>query len=108
MNPIVVLTTTGTHAEAEKIAQVLIENELAACVQILPPMISVYRWQGKVEQSQEVLLFIKTTQELFADVSAAIKLHHSYETPEIIALTIVSGTDDYLAWLLASVRKNSE
>ena len=108
MNPIVVLTTTGTHAEAEKIAHVLIENELAACVQILPPMISIYRWQDKVEQSQEVLLFIKTTQELFADVSAAIKSYHSYETPEIIALTIVSGTDDYLAWLLASVRKSRQ
>ncbi len=107
MNPIVVLTTTGTHAEAEKIAQVLIENELAACVQILPPLISVYRWQGKVEQSQEVLLFIKTTQELFAAISAAIKSHHSYETPEIIALPIASGTDDYLVWLLASVRKDS-
>lgn len=106
MNPIVVLTTTGTHAEAEKIAQTLIEHELAACVQILPPMISVYRWQGNVEQAAEILLLIKTAQELFAAVSDAIKTQHSYETPEIIALPIASGSDDYLAWLLASVRKD--
>lgn len=104
MNAIVVLTTTATTAQAEKIAHVLIENQCAACVQILPAITSVYRWQDKVEQATEILLLIKTTQEMFAVVEAIIKSHHSYETPEIIALPVVAGSDDYLSWLQAAVK----
>ena len=104
MSAIVVLTTTETFAQAEKIAQVLVETELAACVQILPPMTSVYRWQGQVEKATEHLLLIKTLRTSYAAVEAAIKANHSYQTPEIIALPIEAGAEDYLAWLAESVK----
>jgi periplasmic divalent cation tolerance protein len=99
---IVVLTTTETPADAERIARRLVETELAACVQVLPPMISIYRWQGGVERATESLLLVKTRRELYAAVEAEIKANHPYQTPEIIALPVENGSADYLHWLSAA------
>ena len=92
-------TTTETKEQAQKIAQYLVETRLAACVQIAGPITSVYRWKGKVETASEWLCLIKTREELFEKVEAAIKKMHSYETPEIIAVPIVKGSKEYLIWL---------
>ncbi len=101
---IVVLTTTETPQQAEQIARLLVEAELAACVQILLPVSSIYRWQGKVEQATETLLLIKTLREKYPALEAAIKSHHPYQTPEIIALPVDVGSAEYLRWLADSVK----
>jgi Uncharacterized protein involved in tolerance to divalent cations len=93
------MTTTETKEEAEKIAQYLVEQKLAACVQITGPITSIYRWKGKVENAQEWLCLIKTRDDLYNKVEAAIKKLHSYETPEIIAVPIIKGSTEYLSWL---------
>jgi periplasmic divalent cation tolerance protein len=92
-------TTTETKEQAESIAQYLVEQNLAACVQITGPITSIYRWKGKVENAQEWLCLIKTRDELFEKVEAAIKKLHPYETPEIIAVPVVKGSKEYLNWL---------
>src|SRR5215469_2637534 len=102
-NPHLVLTTAGSKQEAEKIAYTLVERNLAACVNIVPQITSVYRWQGKVERAQEFLLVIKTTAEAFERVSQAIRESHSYELPECISLAIDGGSVEYLKWLRESV-----
>jgi len=94
-----VTTTTETKEQAQKIAQYLVEQKIAACVQITGPITSIYRWKGKVENTQEWLCLIKTQDNLYNKVEAAIKSQHSYETPEIIALPIVKGSKEYLNWL---------
>ena len=94
-----VFTTIETKEEAEKIAQYLVEQKLAACVQITGPIASTYRWKGKVETAQEWLCLIKTREDLYDKVEKAIKELHSYETPEIIAVPIVKGSSEYLSWL---------
>lgn len=94
-----VSTTAATADEAERIAAVLVEQRLAACVQIIPQLRSVYRWQGKVEQANEWLCLIKTRRSLFDEVEAEIRRLHSYDCPEIIAVTIERGNEDYLRWL---------
>jgi periplasmic divalent cation tolerance protein len=101
---IVVITTTETQKDGEWLAHLLVERELAACVQVLPQMTSIYRWQDHVERAAETLLLIKTTRELYPAVETAIKTHHHYQTPEVIALPIEAGSDDYLAWLIAAVK----
>ena len=102
---IVVLTTCGSSKEARKIARALVERELAACVNLLPAAIeSVYRWKGAVESAKEFLLVVKTTDKRFSGVQSEIRRLHSYEVPEIIALPIVAGSRDYLAWLANSVK----
>ncbi len=101
---LVVVTTTETQADAVRLAQALVESELAACVQVLPQITSIYRWQGKIEQAREVLLLIKTTRAAYSELEAAIKQNHSYQTPEIIALPVEAGSTDYLGWLTTSVR----
>jgi len=93
------MTTTETKEEAEKIAQYLVEQKLAACVQITGPITSIYRWKGKVEKAQEWLCLIKTREELYDKVETAIKKLHSYETPEIFAVPIIKGSSEYLSWL---------
>ncbi len=100
---LVVITTAETAETAERLAQTLVERELAACVQ-LAPITAIYRWQGKVEQAAEILLLIKTTRAAYAELEAAISAWHSYQTPEIIALPVEAGAAGYLAWLQASVR----
>lgn len=100
----VVLTTAGSAAEAEKIARTLVDRQLAACVNILPQMRSIYRWQGKVEDATETLLVVKTTAAQFPAVRDAIRELHSYDVPECICLPITDGSPDYLKWLVESVQ----
>lgn len=99
----VVLSTAGSESEARKIAQHLVEQQLAACVNIVPQIESIYRWQGKVESSREWLLVIKTTAERFAEVRDSIRGLHSYELPECIAIAIEDGSSDYLQWIGDSI-----
>lgn len=94
-----VSTTTETKAEAMKIAAVLVDRRLAACVQISGPVSSCYRWQGNVETAEEWLCTIKTAERSFGRVESAIRQVHSYEEPEIIATPIVAASQGYLAWL---------
>ncbi len=91
--------TAATAEEAERIASMLVEARLAACVQILPSIKSVYRWKGELVRENEVLLSAKTTREKFAELDRAVRAIHSYETPEIIALPIAAISDAYLEWL---------
>lgn len=106
-SPIVVLMTAGSREEAARLAEVLVNSRLAACVQILPEMESVYHWQGVVERSPEILLLAKTTKNNFAQLEAAVRSLHSYETPEIIALPVTAASAPYLEWLTANVLHQS-
>jgi periplasmic divalent cation tolerance protein len=101
---VIVLTTIENTEEGERLARLLVELELAACVQLLPPMTSIYRWQGQIEQASEELLLIKTTREAYPGLETAIKQHHPYQTPELIVLPVEGGSKDYLDWLTVSVR----
>jgi periplasmic divalent cation tolerance protein len=103
----IVLTTAGSEDEARKIARHLVEQKLAACVNIIPQVESIYRWQDKVESAPEWLLLIKTTAEGFAAVRDAIRGLHSYQLPECIAITIEDGSPEYLEWLADSVKLES-
>ena len=94
-----VLTTCGTKEEAQKMARALVERGLAACVNIVPAIESVYRWQGKVESATEWLLLIKTTAARFEAVRDAIRELHSYDLPECIMLSIEDGSTEYLKWI---------
>jgi periplasmic divalent cation tolerance protein len=98
---LVVLITVATEDEAAAIAKALVEGRLVACVNIVKQIRSIYRWQGKVEDEQEVLMIAKTRKELFADLVHKVKELHSYSVPEIIALPIIDGFDGYLDWLRA-------
>ncbi|MCA9247737.1 MAG: divalent-cation tolerance protein CutA [Planctomycetales bacterium] len=103
MAALVVLTTTDKREDAQRIARELIERRLAACVQIVGPVESVYRWQGAVETTQEWQCLAKTTDDQYAALEAAIVALHSYDTPEIIALPIEQASATYLAWLAGEV-----
>ncbi|HVO66633.1 MAG TPA: divalent-cation tolerance protein CutA [Syntrophales bacterium] len=94
-----VLTTTGRKEDAEKIAMTLVERKLAACVQILGPITSTYRWKGNIEAAEEWQCVIKSRKDLYKDIEKAIKSIHPYEVPEIIATPIIAGSKDYLDWL---------
>jgi len=96
---IVVLSTCSDETEAARIARNLVEARLAACVQVLPPMKSVYRWQGAIEHASEVMLLAKTSRDLFDRVRQAIAASHSYSEPEIIAIPIIDGAPGYLGWM---------
>lgn len=96
---LVVLITVGGPEEARRIADALIEQRMAACVNIMPQVRSIFRWEGKIEDENECLLVVKTRAELFPQLEAAVKGLHSYEVPEIIALPIVLGSDDYIEWI---------
>lgn len=98
-NARIVLTTAGSQEEARKIAGALVERKLAACVNIVPQIESVYRWQGKVESATEWLLIVKTQAESFARVRDAIKELHSYELPECIMISVEGGSEKYLKWI---------
>jgi len=96
---IVVLTTCGSEEEARKVARGLVEKRVAACVQVVPAIRSVYWWQGKIEEEGETLLVIKSRRDLFRRLEAELRKLHTYEVPEIVALTVVDGSADYLGWL---------
>jgi len=100
----IVLSTAGSEDEALKIARHLVEHQLAACVNIVPRIESIYRWQGKVESNRECLLLIKTTAERFPAVRDAVWKLHSYELPECVAVSIDDGSPEYLQWLADSVQ----
>jgi len=100
----IVLSTAGSEEEARKIARHLVERQLAACVNIVPQIESVYRWQGKVEEAREWLLLIKTTAERFPAVRDALRELHSYDLPECIAIAIEEGSSSYLDWIAESVK----
>jgi periplasmic divalent cation tolerance protein len=99
-----VLTSIDSREAGEKVARELVEQRLAACVNIVGPIESVYRWQGKVESAGEFLLLIKTTAAQFTAVRDAIKRLHSYELPECISISVDDGSREYLEWIAASVR----
>ena len=102
-----VATTVATEKEAGAIAALLVEQRLAACVQVVGPMTSHYRWQGKIETAGEYLCLAKSRAALYPEIEAAIKAIHPYEVAEIIALPIIAGSKEYLAWLSAEVREPS-
>jgi periplasmic divalent cation tolerance protein len=96
----VVLTNLPDHAAAMKLAQDLVARKLAACVNVLAACTSVYRWKGGIENTAEVPVLIKTRAERYADVEAAIRELHPYELPEIVAVPVVHGSDEYLQWVM--------
>src|SRR4051812_34982879 len=108
IDPIVVLMTAGSREEAARLADVLVSARLAACVQILPEIESVYHWKGVVERAPEILLLAKTTAENFAALESTVRSLHSYETPEVIALPVAAVSAPYLEWLTANVLHQSK
>jgi len=100
-----VLTTIGSREEGRRMAHTLVERGLAACVNLIPNLTSIYRWQGKIEQADEILLLIKTTEDQLSALEVAIRELHSYDVPEFLVLSVESGSQPYLAWLLDSVKK---
>jgi periplasmic divalent cation tolerance protein len=96
---IVVFMTAANGEEAARLADMLVGAHLAACVQILPQMESVYRWQGKIERQSEVLLLAKTTRGRFEELEREVRALHSYDTPEIIAVPVTAASEPYLNWL---------
>jgi periplasmic divalent cation tolerance protein len=107
MNEILlVLTNVPDNETAIRISRELIEQRVAACVNILPGVLSVYRWQGAIEETHEVSLLIKTTQDAYPKLEAALKTMHPYEVPEILALPIFAGFPTYLDWVAAETQKS--
>src|SRR5215510_16111364 len=100
---LLVLVTTSTKDEAAKIADSLVAEQLAACVNIVDSIESVYRWEGKIVRDAEALMVIKTTDERYGDLERRVKELHSYSTPEVIAMKIERGSSEYLAWSGESV-----
>jgi periplasmic divalent cation tolerance protein len=99
-----VMTTTEHKADAEKVAKILVEKRLAACVQIIGPLTSYFHWQDKLDTAREYLCLIKSRDDLFAELEDAIKSVHPYEVPEIIATPITKGGKDYLNWMAAELK----
>jgi len=96
---IIVLVTVGSREEGERIAEALVGEQRAACVNVVGPIRSIYRWENVVQRDEELLLIIKTRAALFAEVAARVHALHSYQTPEVIALPITAGSEAYLDWL---------
>jgi len=108
MDSLLVVTSLPDRESAEKLAVLLIERRLAACVNILAPCASVYRWQGKIQHDEEHPLLIKTVQDRYAELEASIRANHPYELPEIIAVRIADGLPAYLQWVESETRDNDE
>ena len=102
MSALIVFTSAPDRAVAEKIAHALIERKLAACVNILAGCASIYRWQGKIENTSEIPLLIKTRAAIYDEVEALVKSLHPYELPEIVAVSVERGLPDYLDWVNAA------
>ena len=103
-NAIVVFMTAANGEEATRLADMLVGAHLAACVQIFPEIESVYRWEGKIERQAEVLLLAKTTKAKFDDLEREVRALHSYDTPEIVAVPVVTGSAPYLDWLVKATQ----
>jgi len=99
VNAVVVLITAGSEEEAHNIAELLVKGKKAACVNIVPAVDSLFWWERKIDSAQESLLLVKTRTSLFPEIVELVKRTHSYEVPEIIALPIIAGSEDYLKWL---------
>jgi periplasmic divalent cation tolerance protein len=104
---VIILVTAVNKKECRKIARHLVENKLAACVNITQPVESIYRWEGKIARDREYQLFIKSKRELFPEIKAAIFKLHSYHTPEVICLPVIEGSRNYLQWIDESVKPAS-
>jgi periplasmic divalent cation tolerance protein len=100
----IVLSTCADRAEADRISRSLVESELAACVNLVPGVESIYRWQGKVELATEVLLVIKTSSQHVQEVEKAIARLHSYAVPEFLVLDLQGGSEPYLQWLFGNLK----
>jgi periplasmic divalent cation tolerance protein len=100
----IALTTVGSLEEGRKLARMLVERRVAACVNLVPNLVSIYRWQGGVEEANEILLVMKTTAERLPALENAVRELHSYEVPEFLALSVEAGSQPYLDWLFNSVR----
>ena len=100
---VLVLTTLGADADAAALARTLVDERLAACVNVLPPMTSVYRWKGSVEQEREQQLVIKTSADRVAPLEARLRALHPYELPEFLVISAGGGSAAYLAWMAESV-----
>jgi periplasmic divalent cation tolerance protein len=96
---IIVLITAGSEEEVNRIAESLVKEKKAACVNIVPRVDSLFWWEGKIDSARESLLLVKTKASLFSEIVELVKRIHSYEVPEIIALPIIAGSEDYLKWL---------
>ncbi|PHS04667.1 MAG: cytochrome C biogenesis protein CcdA [Blastopirellula sp.] len=107
MKPIIVTTTTATKDEAVKIADILLNENLAACVQISQPVLSCYRWEGEIKRDEEFVCSIKTEASHFNAIARVIEKVHSYDVPQIIAVPIVHGSVDYLSWVQNQVDEHS-
>jgi periplasmic divalent cation tolerance protein len=103
---ILVLTNLPDAAIAKSVARRLVEQKLAACVNCLPGVQSIYRWQGVIEEASEVTLLIKSTKDRYAELEAAIKALHPYEVPEIVAFPIIAGLSGYLDWIAQETKKD--
>lgn len=97
--PLIVLITAGSVQDAEYLAETLVRERLAACVNVLPGVVSIYRWQGAVQRDSEALMVVKTQRPLLAQLIGRVQALHSYDVPEIVALPIVAGSEPYLRWL---------
>jgi periplasmic divalent cation tolerance protein len=106
--PIVVLVTCGSEEEALKIANALVEEHLAACVNLVAPIRSIYRWEGKIWDEKEWLLIVKTQTERFEELEKKVESLHSYSVPEIITLPIAEGSSSYLNWLAEMTQKQKD
>ena len=104
MDAIVVLVTTSSEEEATRLGKLLVEQQFVACVNILPKMKSIFRWEGKVSEEEECLMILKTKMSIFKDLEKTIIAQHSYEVPEIIALPIEAGSQTYLSWIYDMTR----
>ena len=99
---VIVLTTLGAASDADAFARILVEEGLAACVNVLPPMRSTYRWKGAIERDEERQLLIKTTAERVKALEARVRELHPYQTPEFLVVNVAGGGDAYLRWLAES------
>lgn len=105
MTTTMIYCTAGSHSEALTIGRALVEERLAACANVLPSITSLYWWEGKIQESQEAVLILKTRRELTYDVITRVKQLHSYDCPCVVSLAIEKGNDDFLEWIVKETRK---
>jgi periplasmic divalent cation tolerance protein len=101
---VLVLTTVPAVSDADTLARTLVTEQLVACVNVLPPLVSTYRWKGSVEQDRERQVIMKTTRDRVAALRARVKELHSYEVPEFVVIPVQEGSDEYLSWIRESTR----